>query len=399
MNEEGGLREKINRAQSGSQEPLGEPEEGLQGLEAGDGSKVTENKGEEEDPEQGAVNLLLEGKLSVADIAAQTGLSVYVVGGLKSQLMKKGYITSEKSAGGSPAEPKRPLSAEEQMQQEAARTLKEELASAPGCSEQSLSWIMRRFGRDPELAHSPNQLHTLLRNTCPRMDDFIIEQVVDEVLKTVESFHLERLRAPFPNYHMRPQQGRGYVDYGNGQMHPSAGYDQPRCFTEADVHNERRLWSLERKQEDLNAFLEKTNQTLEKILEKSDKPSPSAENESVKRLGDKIERLQEDLARKDKEFDQKEREHMQNQIGELKSEIKELRGNVGEWKSDEYKAIGTAVKGLVDFGEKVLDKAPLAQAAQQISRAVMPGQQQEVPAEARKTVIELLKSEGLTVPE
>ena len=374
-----------------------------QGPKSIEGSETMETEGEQEDPKQGAVNLLLEGKLSVGDIASQVGLPTSVVGGLKSQLLKKGYLQSEKPKEGPPQEAQKPSSPEDEMRQEMLSVLKEELSITPGIGEQGLAYILKRFSSDEDLGLDPNKLHFMIARHAPRMDDFDVKDVVERVFRVTETYHLDRLRGmrQFPGYRTGSRSNSGFPGYNSGpQAYSSFGPQEQRFYTDADIVGERRLWNIEKRQDELNSFLQKTNETLEKILEKTDKPSVPAESESIQKLGEKIEKLESELKLKEKEMDQKDKEALRNQISELRDELKGLRGSLNDFKSDEFRLIGTVLDKGVDFGKEILREAPASKAAQQIAAAMGYGTRPaEPPAEARESVLEALKKQGYTVPE
>jgi len=387
---EGGLKARLKSLEGSRQGP-----------ESIERPETMETEGEKEDPKQGAVNLLLEGKSSVADIAAQTGLPASVVGGLKSQLLKKGYLTSEKPEEGSPREAKKPSSPEDEMRQEMLSVLKEELSITPGIGEQGLAYILKRFSSDEELGLDPNKLHFMIARHAPRMDDFDVKDVVERVFKVTETYHLDRLRGmrQFPGYRTGSRSNMGFPGYNGGPQTYPYGPQEQRFYTDTDMAGERRLWALESRVERIDSGLEGINKGLEDLNRKLESPKTSLDDGSVGKLGEKIEKLEADLKAREKELDEKDKAHLREELGELRDELKGLRGSLNDFKSDEFRLIGSVLDKGVDFGKEILREAPASKAAQQIAAALMPPGNREVPPEARETVLNLLKKEGLTVPE
>lgn len=404
MNEEGsppsGLREKIRRGQGGSEEPLGEPEEGSEGTQ---GAQRMENEAEEEGPREQAVQALLQGETDVQKISHVTGLSPQTIHGLRGWLIRSGQLQ-----GKEPQKEESPRRAEGKpdpladMREEMSRTLEEELMSVPGASEKASAYILKRFASDEELLFDAYRLHALIARFNPRLSDADVMDIVQRVQRVAESYHLDRMRGmgTFQGYRVGLPRAQGFPDYDQrAGLMPGYGQQSLRSYSESDVATERRFWLLESRVEKIDSGLESINKGLEEMNGKLDEKKSPIEDESVKALGQKIEKLEHELKSKDRELDEKDKQHLKEELGELKEEIKGLRSNLGEWRTDEYKLIGEGFGKLTEFGREVLKEAPLSKAAQNVASAMMPQGNREVPPEARKTVLDSLREAGYVVAE
>lgn len=405
MAEEGGLKEKLKRAQGDAQGPLEKPGETLEGEE---GPLRMENEAGKEGPREQAIQALLQGETDVQEISHVTGLSTQTIHGLRGWLIRSGQLQGKEPHKEEP--PRRtegkpdPL---QDMRDEMSRTLEEELMSVPGASEKASAYILKRFASDEELIFDAYRLHALIARFNPRLSDADVMDIVQRVQRVAESFHLDRMRGmggTFQGYRVGQPRPQGYPDYGYGKggggLYPDRGMDQsPRMYSEDDMRTQLRFRDMEGRIEKVDDGLRTINNSLENINKKLETPKTLLDDGSVSKLGEKIEKLEAELKTKEKELDQKDRDAMRGQIGELKDEIRGLRGNLGEWRTDEFKLIGQGLEKLTDFGREILKEAPASKAAQNIASALMPAGSREVPPEARETVLGALKKEGFSVPE
>lgn len=185
----------------------------------------------EEDRKKLAVQLLLE-DVPEDEIIEATGLRKRQVWGIKGSLVKSGELKKEVEASeGLEEEEIIVAPAEEQMYSEMASTLEGVLKSTPGVSSNSRNYIINSFNANPRHKDDPQSLHFLIQQVCPKVNNFIIGEVVRSVFQVREKYPqlAGGSLGAMPYYDFqRRQQGVmpsyvGYVPQNQFMNHPSYG--------------------------------------------------------------------------------------------------------------------------------------------------------------------------------
>ena len=152
---------------------------------------------------------------------------------------------------------RRILSPEEEMLEEMATTLQEELNLTPGTRHEKIDWVVRYFRVNKKAQTDPRELYRVLARTFPNLDDEAINLIVDNVFAVRQEYMKEH--RGYKPIRQQPYGGSGFgmMDF-DADMPPS--FD-PQTFTMwimyqmwKDMRNNTRTGGVTR--EDLEQMLD-----------------------------------------------------------------------------------------------------------------------------------------------
>lgn len=119
---------------------------------------------------------------------------------------------------------------EEQMREEMAALLKNELSSAPNMSGESkvAEYIVKRFKEDPSLMADPNHLMYVIMRAGPKIPTDVVQWIVHQVFNVKNKYPLARIQAVRDFTYTNPygQQPMGGANMGNMNMAQTPWFNQ-----------------------------------------------------------------------------------------------------------------------------------------------------------------------------